>query len=364
MEFVRFASADSDRFYETVKTKVNNYFNQHKISPHANAEMWVKTMVMLLIYFVPYCVVLSGSASENLWLFYACWLCMGLGMVGLGTSVMHDAQHGTYSSKKIVNEIIGATIEVIGGYSVTWKIQHNVLHHTFTNITGWDEDMDSIKLLRFSPRQPRYWYHKYQHIYAWFFYMMMTLFWMSAKDYLQALRYNKRGLLDLQHVSLKQALLRLTLSKLFYYGYVIVLPLLFSGVTWHHVVFGFLAMHLLAGFFLACVFQPAHIMDTCGFEEPVEAENQKCMENSWAVHEMSNTANFAPDNKLLSWFIGGLNFQIEHHLFTHVCHVHYPKIVPIVKKTAQEFGIPYHEQPTFRKALKEHHKTLKKLGKN
>lgn len=365
MEFVSFRTRkDVTSFHETVKARVNAYFKQNKISPYANSNMWVKTMVMLLIYFVPYCFMVTGTTAGNLWLFYTCWLCMGLGMIGIGTSVMHDAQHGTYSPNKKVNKSIGAILEIIGGYAVTWKIQHNILHHTFTNIAGLDEDIDSIKLLRFSPRQPRYWYHKYQYIYVWFFYMMMTLFWMTAKDYLQVVRYKQHDLLVTQHVSIRQALFRLTLYKLFYYGYILALPILFAGVAWYHVVFGFLAMHFLAGFCLSCIFQPAHIMETSGFAEPLIVENERLMEDSWAVHEIANTTNFAPNNKLLSWFIGGLNFQIEHHLFTNICHIHYPKIVPIVKSTTSEFRIPYHEQPTFRKALKKHVNMLKELGRN
>jgi linoleoyl-CoA desaturase len=193
--------------------------------------------------------------------------------------------------------------------------------------------------------------------------MVMTLFWMTAKDYLQVVRYKQHDLLVTQHVSIRQALVRLTLYKLFYYGYIIVLPVLFSGQAWYHVLFGFLFMHFLAGLCLSCVFQPAHIMESSEFSEPIMIDNVKSMEDSWAVHEIANTTNFAPKNKLLSWFIGGLNFQIEHHLFTNICHVHYPRIVPIVKSTAAEFGIPYHEQPTFRKALKEHVKMLKELGR-
>jgi linoleoyl-CoA desaturase len=193
--------------------------------------------------------------------------------------------------------------------------------------------------------------------------MMMTLFWMTAKDYLQLIRYRQHDLLVTQKISLGQALFRLTLYKLFYYSYIIVLPILFGGVAWYHVVFGFLAMHFFAGLALSCIFQPAHIMESSGFAEPVMVDEKKMMEDSWAEHEIANTTNFAPRNKLLSWFIGGLNFQIEHHLFTNICHVHYPRIVPIVKETTIEFGIPYNEQPTFFKALRQHVKMLELLGK-
>jgi linoleoyl-CoA desaturase len=289
---------------------------------------------------------------------------MGCGMIGIGTSVMHDANHGTYSRNKRINNFIGWILEVIGGYTVTWKIQHNVLHHTYTNIAGLDEDIDSIILLRFSPRQKWYWFHRYQYIYAWFFYMIMTLYWMTAKDYLQVVRYKQHDLLVKQKVSLKQALFRITLYKLFYYSYILFLPIMFSGMPWYHVLLGFLIMHFTAGLFLSCIFQPSHIMETSSFSEPVADSGERRMEDSWAVHEVKNTTNFSPDSRILSWFIGGLNYQIEHHLFPHICHVHYPHIAPFVKSTVLSFGLPYNVQPTFLKALREHARMLKILGQD
>ena len=360
---VRFASKGKNSFYDSVVAKVNDYFKTNRISPYANTAMWVKTMIMLSLYFVPYVLLVTGMAASNAWLFFGLWFLMGWGMSGIGTAVMHDANHGTYSPNKKVNHFISYILEIIGGYTVNWRIQHNILHHTYTNVSGLDEDIDTMGLLRLSPRQPKRWYHRYQHIYAWFFYMIMTLYWMTAKDYLSVIRYKKHGLLIRQKVSLKQAILRITLYKLFYYSYIIVLPILFSGMTWHFVVAGFLLMHFTAGLFLSCIFQPAHIMETSEFALPVKTDGQRRMEDSWAVHEIVNTTNFAPNNRLLSWFIGGLNYQIEHHLFTNICHVHYKKIAPIVQSTMDEFRLPYQVQPTFLKALLEHARMLKKLGK-
>lgn len=362
-EIVRFAPRGEGSFMETVAARVQTYFDTTNISPYANTAMWVKTAVMLTLYFVPYVLMVTGYGAGNLWIFFGLWFLMGWGMVGIGTSVMHDANHGTYSPHKKVNNFIGYILEIIGGYTVNWKIQHNVLHHTYTNITGLDDDIDSIVLLRLSPRQPRYWFHRYQYIYAWFFYMVMTLFWMTAKDYLQVIRYKKHDLLIKEKVSLPQALFRITMYKVFYYAYIMVLPILYSGQPWYFVVLGFLLMHFTAGLYLSCVFQPSHIMEDSAFSLPVTVDGTRRMEDSWAVHELANTTNFAPHNRILSWFIGGLNFQIEHHLFTGVCHVHYKKLAPIVQTTAGEFGLPYYIQPTFRRALAKHAEMLKILGR-
>jgi len=363
LDIVRFAPKGEDSFYDAVVAKVQEYFETKGISPYANAAMWVKTAIMLLLYFVPYVLMVTGLASGNLWVFFSLWFLMGMGMSGIGTSVMHDANHGTYSANKKINNFISHILEIIGGYTVTWRIQHNVLHHTYTNVAGLDEDIDSIKLLRLSPTQPRYWFHRYQHLYAWFFYAIMTLFWMTAKDYLQVIRYKQHDLLIKQKVSLREAVLRITCYKLFYYAYILVLPILFSGMAWYVVVAGFLLMHFTAGLFLSCVFQPSHIMESSAFAVPGGMAGDRKMENSWAVHEIVNTTDFAPNNRVLSWFIGGLNYQIEHHLFTGVCHVHYRKLAPIVRSVTTRFGLPYHTQPTFLKALAAHAKMLKKLGR-
>lgn len=362
LNVVRFAKPGADHFHETVIAKVKTFFSENNISPYANSAMWVKTVVMMLLYFVPYFFMVTGAAAGNAWLFFGLWFVMSWGMSGIGTAVMHDAHHGAYSPKRWVNNMMGAILDVIGGYSITWKIQHNQLHHTFTNIYGLDEDIDSIKLLRFSPRQKLAWYHRYQYLYIWFFYMLMTLFWMTVKDFRQAANYRKFGLLAKHNLSYPEALFRITLYKAFYYGYIIVLPLIFSGMPWYFVVGGFLLMHFVAGLFLSCVFQPSHIVEASTFALPVESEGKMHMEDSWAIHEVENTTDFAPKNRLLTWYIGGLNFQIEHHLFTGICHVHYPKLAPIVRETAAEFGVSYNVEPTFREALKGHVQMLKKLG--
>ncbi len=361
--FVHFAPKKKDGFYDTVKEAVDTYFEVNALSHYATPGMWFKTIIMILLYLVPYGFMVSGITQGNAWLFLGMWILMAFGMIGLGTSVMHDANHNTYSPNRAVNKAVGYILDLIGGYTATWKIQHNVLHHTYTNISGIDEDIDNIKFLRFSPRQPLYWYHKYQYLYAWFFYSMMTLYWMTLKDYVKLVRYYKHGLLSNQNVTLIPALLRVTLNKIFYFGYIVILPICFSGMPWYMIFIGFVAMHLTAGIILSCIFQPSHIMEVSQFSVPVETDGNKNMEDSWAVHQLVNTTNFAPGNKFFTWFFGGLNYQIEHHLFTHVCHVHYAEISPLVKSVAGLFNLPYYEQPSFFKALLEHARMLKILGK-
>ncbi|MBS1773830.1 MAG: acyl-CoA desaturase [Bacteroidetes bacterium] len=323
--------------------------------------MYTKTIAMLAMYFVPYFLIVAGIGNISLVIFYLLWIVMGFGITGIGTSVMHDSNHEAYSNNSFINNVLGGVLNILGGYSRNWKIQHNILHHTYTNLEGLDEDIEAGILLRMSPHKKKLGIHKFQHIYAWLLYGIMNIYWVTVKDYKCLLQYGKNGLLKKQKISLRYALTELTLYKIFYFGYTIVVPIFIAGVAWYHVVLGFIAMHLVAGLLLACIFQLAHVMETSEFPELPE---QSKMQNNWAVHQVLNTANFAPDSKIMSWFIGGLNYQIEHHLFPHICHVHYPKLSQIVKQTAVEYNIPYNVQPTFMRALKEHARMLKKLGNN
>jgi linoleoyl-CoA desaturase len=357
---VKFAPKGTDSFYDTVKSRVDQYFQEQDVAVHANTRMKIKTAAMLSMYFVPYLLMVTGVISFSPVIFYLCWAVMGVGVVGIGTSVMHDSNHGSYSTNKLVNNLFGGVLNILGGYSRNWKIQHNILHHTYTNLEGLDEDIDAGVLLRMSPAKPHLKFHRFQHIYAWFLYLLMNLFWVTVKDYRMLFRYEKNGMLKNQKITLKRALTELTIYKIVYIAYVLVLPILFSGFAWYHVVFGFIGMQMIAGLALACIFQPAHVVEDSSF--PVPSADLK-MEDAWAVHQMQNTMNFCRNSTITSWFIGGLNYQIEHHLFPHVCHVHYPRLSEIVKKTAKDYNLPYYEQPTFAHAIWEHAKMLKKLGR-
>jgi linoleoyl-CoA desaturase len=360
LEIVRFAPRKGvSSFHDALKRNVDAYFENTGLSQNGDHRMVLKTVAMISLYFVPYAVLISGWGNLYPVLFYGCWLLMGLGMVGIGTSVMHDSNHGAYTGKKNRDRMLGLIIHFIGGNDIMWKIQHNILHHTYTNIDGLDEDIDAGILLRFSPHARRIGLHRYQHLYCWLLYGIMTLHWCTAKDFLGVIGYNKKGLLRKQRITLGQALVEVVASKSVYFALFLILPLAASGAGWGSVVIGFLLMHFVAGLSLASIFQLAHVMGESEFAAP--SEDGK-MENSWAVHQLVNTVNFAPNNKILSWFIGGLNFQIEHHLFPQICHVHYPKLSAIVQRTAEEHGLKYQVRPTFRNALREHGRMVRELG--
>ena len=355
---IKFPRNKDKEFNQILRERVRNHFKQNNISTHSNAQMVFKTIFMLSLFFVPYFLMILGVVS-NVWVIFLMYVLMGFGMAGLGLAVMHDANHGAYSKNQSINLLIGYVLNVLGGNAASWRIQHNVLHHSYTNIDDMDEDIAPGKILRLSPYQEKRKYHKYQHVYAWFLYSLMTLLWISAKEFKRLGKYQEEGLIKSQKMSTARFVFELIFSKLLYYGYMIILPILILPIPWYLTVLFFISMHLIGGFILAAVFQPAHVMPDAEYPLPDEGG---MMDDNFLVHQMKTTMNFATDHRFFTWFVGGLNHQVEHHLFPNICHVHYPKISKIVRKTAAEYDVPYYSQPTFYDALKYHGRMLKMLG--
>jgi linoleoyl-CoA desaturase len=354
---VRFNRKDRPEFYKALNTRVNAYFKDNNISKHADANMKFKTAFMLALYLVPLAAICLGWVS-GVWPVMGMWAIMGFGMSGIGLSVMHDANHRSYSSNPTVNKVVGSVINLVGGYPANWRMQHNVLHHSFTNIEHHDEDFDT-PALRCTPNQERKYLHRFQAFYASFLYGLMTIYWYVGKDFVQIVKYNKMGLLAGQNLTYRKAMIQIVLLKIFYGGVFIALPMITSDVLWWQSLLGWGLMQYISGIILALVFQPAHVIEETQFYEVDETGS---VENHWAIHQLKTTSNFAKKNRVLSWYVGGLNYQVEHHLFPSICHVHYRNIAPIVKATALEYGIPYYEHPTFYAALRSHFSLLHRLG--
>ncbi|MBL7832910.1 MAG: acyl-CoA desaturase [Cyclobacteriaceae bacterium] len=352
-------SKDRQDFFVTLNKRVNEYFKTNNISRHANAEMIVKTVFMFVLYFVPFVLMLTGVVSGT-WPMIAMCVLMGAGTAGIGLSIMHDANHGAYSGKPWVNNLIGYSLNVVGGNAFNWKIQHNVLHHTYTNVYDADEDISPRGVLRMSPYSEWKAMHRFQHVYAWFIYGLMTFVWVLFKDVIRLISYHKDGLIKKQNANVTQEIVILVVTKLIYLGYIFTLPMVILDLSFWTVFAGFCIMHYVAGFILAVIFQPAHVIEGTEYFEPDMEGN---LENNWAIHQLHTTTNFANKSRLFSWYVGGLNFQVEHHLFPNICHVHYRKIAPIVESTAKEFGVPYKSAETFLDALVGHGRLLRELGK-
>ena len=352
---IKFSNKTSTVFVKDLKKQVNTYFRESGISKHADIRMVFKTIAMLIITFVPYGLIMSNQLS--IWTMWCLAVVMGIGVAGIGFSISHDALHGAYSSNSRINTALGLSFDLMGANGYLWKITHNVIHHTYTNIQGIDEDLEVSPLLRLSPESEHLPIHKYQHLFGFAAYSFSTLFWVFIKDYKYLLQKDLGPYRNISHPKREVAIL--IGMKLVYYAYMIVLPLLVLDITWWQFVIGFLTIHLTAGLILGIVFQLAHVVEG---PDHFTSAGHDVMEDAWLVHEMKTTSNFGRANKLLCWYVGGLNFQIEHHLFPKVCSIHYPAISPIVQKVAEEYGVPYHHHPTFRAAIASHFRMLKKLG--
>ena len=356
---VNFANRGS-AFIDELRARVEAYFRENNLSRYGNAQVIAGAAFMFALYLAPYILMVSGLVSSPL-MMLVCWVLMGSGMAGVGMVIMHDANHGSFSKNRKVNKWLGKSLYLLGGFPPNWRQQHNSLHHGYTNIDGVDEDIQPPGILRISPHRKWLKIHRFQFIYAWFLYGMMTLSWITIKDFKQLNKYKKDGIQLTQNNSYKRLMADLIGSKLLYYAIFLVVPILVLPIPWYVTLLFFVAMHVVCGIILGTVFQAAHVVPDTKFPLP---DAQGNIDIHWAEHQLSATSDFAPRNRLLSWLIGGLNFQVEHHLFPYISHVHYRNLAPLVRETARKHHLAYHVQPTFGAALQAHLKMLKKLGKN
>lgn len=357
---IKFSTKINADFIKELRAEVKSYFDQNNISKYSNYHIYLKTLLMFGFYIGSLVIMLTGVVS-NIWLILGFWFLMGIGKAGLGMVVMHDANHKSLSNNQNWNLFMANIMYLLGGSPEVWRQQHNTNHHGFTNIDGVDEDIaPPSKILRFSPHKPLYKIHRFQQWYAWFFYGLMTISWITNKDFVQLKTY-KRDQVKLQtNKSYSRLFFYLLASKVLYYVIFLILPLILIPAPWYIIVIGFFIMHFVAGLSLGAIFQTAHVMPSVIYPQPDEEGN---IENNWAVHQMMTTSDYAPKSRVFSWFIGGLNYQVEHHLFPNISHVHYRDLSEIVKRTAAKYNVPYLVEDSFFSAVVSHYKMLKVLGR-
>lgn len=354
---IKFSRVDSAKFFRTLNKRVNTYFKDNNIKRTGNWKLYGKAIVMFAMYLTPYFLFLTLDMPG--WVQLLLTVVMGVGMAGVGMNVMHDGNHGSFSSKKWVNKLMGSSIYILAGNVYNWQVQHNVLHHTYTNIHGHDEDMEAGRVLRFSKHGEWHKHHKFQHYYSFILYGLLTINWVITADITQMKRYLKRKLSYGKLQSPTKQWSTLVITKVIYISMWIVIPLVVSDIVWWKVLLGFFIMHYTAGVILSLIFQLAHMVEEAHMPLPDETGTMK---NTWAIHQLFTTVNFSTKNRIMNWFSGGLNHQVEHHIFPHVSHVHYTKISKIVKETAKEFNLPYFEYETTRKAIMAHFRHLREMG--
>jgi len=351
----KFRNQQGSSFHQELKKRVNNYFIENKKLATGNWSLYFKAILFWTLYIALYIHVIFFTPGP--WWALAESLFMGGLTAAIGFNVMHDGGHGSFSNSKLWNKIAAYSVNALGASGIMWNNKHNIIHHTYTNIDGIDDDIEIRPMLRMCETQKKYKIHRYQHIYVWFLYTLLLIIWVFMTDYKKYFT-KKVGSVPIKKMSAFDHF-AFWAAKVGYLIMMIILPIYMVGFVWWLV--GFLVMSMFAGFVLSIVFQLAHTVEHTSF--PIPAEGTNDIENEWAIHQLETTANFATKNKLISWLVGGLNFQIEHHLFPKISHVHYPAISKIIKSTCQEFNVKYNEYQKMRQAIVSHTAYLKRMGR-
>ncbi|GAA4302693.1 acyl-CoA desaturase [Nibribacter koreensis] len=342
-------------FHAELKNRINQYFTDRGTSPTGNYKLYTKAIILISSLILLY--VHLVFFTPNVWV--ALLECVLLGGVtaAIGFNVMHDGGHGSFSKKKWLNELAGLSLNVMGANIFMWTTKHNVIHHTYTNIDGVDDDLDARPFLRLCENQKHLGIHKYQHFYFWGAYAMLYIYWIFFTDYV---KYFTQKVGDIPLKKMKRAdHISFWAFKVQHFIMFVVVPIYMVGfLPW---LVGFLVYGMFTGLVLSIVFQLAHTVEDAHF--PVATVETNKIEDEWAIHQLRTTANFATKNKVVSWLTGGLNFQIEHHLFPKISHVHYPEISKIIKQTCAEYKIPYIEYEKTRTAIASHISHLRYLAK-
>lgn len=354
MPKITFDNKDN-RFYTSVKTAVDEYFTTNNIKKTGNWRLYLKSFILISTAIAGYCTLMFTVPTASV----ALLLCAVLGFTFacIGFAVMHDANHGSYSTNPKINDAIGLSANFLGASSYFWKQKHNIIHHTYTNIDGIDDDIAKSPIIRHCESQKWVPAHKIQHLYLFPVYALSSMFWLFFMDFA---KYFSRKIFTTEAWKMtpkNKAIFWAT--KILYLTFYMVLPAIKWGFfPW---LGGFLILHFVMGLTLSVVFQLAHVVELTEFEN-IALDETKHLETAWAEHEIRTTANFAMGNSVISWLVGGLNYQIEHHLFPRVSHVHYPAISKIVMQKCMEFNLPYNKYDTMSEAIASHFRVMKTLG--
>jgi linoleoyl-CoA desaturase len=343
-------------FFQSLKEAADNYFTGKGIRRTGDSRLYLKTAVLIALALALYISILLFSLPVWAIIILSCVL--GFTSACIGFNVMHDANHGSYSSSERLNSVLGLTLNALGGNSFIWKFKHNIIHHTYPNVDGMDDDIAKSPFIRMCRTQPWVPAHRVQHIYTPLLYAISSMIWVLFQDFEKYFR-RKIHQTALVEMKLKDHFI-FWISKLLYMFFYIALPVFLVG--WTNWLVFFVSLHIGLGFTLAVVFQLAHVVEETTFEFAPTDEITR-IEDEWAIHQVKTTSDFSPNSRIVSWLVGGLNYQIEHHLFPRVSHIHYPALSKIVKEKCEAFDLPYNCIPSLRKAIISHFRLIRLLGK-
>ena len=344
------------QFRRDLEARVANHFDSSGRYRHGCWRLHLKTAILM--------IWLAGSYVALVWGATVWWqavplaISLALAMAGVGFNIQHDGSHGAYSRHASVNRAAALSLNLLGGDAYFWRFKHNIAHHSYPNVTGSDDDIRLGPLARMSPHQPRYWFHRFQHLYVWGLYALLAVNWQLLGDFRSII---KPGVGDTRVTRPRGwDLVCFWLGKGSFFTFAFVLPLLL-----HHRLLAVIGVYLVTasalGLTLAIVFQLAHCVEEAEFRAP--ANGSRRIDRDFTAHQVETAVDFARDSRLLTWYLGGLNYQVEHHLFPRTCHVHYPAISPIVEATCRAHGISHRSHPTMRAALRSHVRWLRRMGR-
>ena len=349
---IRFSG--SNEFQVALRRRVDEFIRNTGKSKRDAPQMYFKTGVILLSFVVLYALLVFGASAWYTALPLAVML--GLATAAIGFNIMHDGGHGAYSDRPLINRLMARSLDLVGGSSYLWHWKHGVFHHTFPNVTGQDADIDMGMLGRLAPSQPRRALHRWQQWYIWPLYGVLALKWHLHDDFHDLVTGQIAG----RRIPRPKGwdLGVLVGGKVLFFCLAFGVPLLahpFWVVALYYGVTVF-----VVGLVLSVVFQLAHCVEEAEFPLP-NAETLR-LERPWAVHQVETSVDFLRKSRVASWLLGGLNFQIEHHLFPRICHVHYPALAQLVEDTSREFGVHYNVHKTIWAGLSSHFRWLRSMG--
>jgi linoleoyl-CoA desaturase len=346
-------AGDSD-FQMEVRQRIDEFFRSTGRRQRDCPQMYAKTAILIISFTTSYALLVF--VAQTWWQALPLAIALGLLTAAIGFNVQHDGSHQAYSNHDWVNRMMAMTIDVIGGSSHHWHFKHVIFHHTYVNITGYDTDIELGGLGRLSPHRRRFWFYRWQHYYLWPLYGFMAINWHLVGD----LRDVIPGRIGEHRLPRPKGwnLAVFIAGKLIFLALAFGIPMLFHPI-WVVVLF-YAAAAIVLGLVLSVVFQLAHCVEQAAF--PLPRHDTGRIENAWAIHQVETTVDFARRSPVAAWLLGGLNFQIEHHLFPKICHVNYPAISKLVEQTCKEFGLRYSEHASVWSGVASHFRWLRRLG--
>lgn len=338
-------------FFKELTQRVDAHLASTHTSPRGDARMWLKTAIILAWFAASWAVLVFVAATW--WQALPAAISLGLAMAGIGFDIQHDGGHRAYSDRSWVNKAMALTLDLLGGSSYVWHWKHNVHHHSNPNVAGLDVDIDIQPFVRLSPEQPWRPWHRFQRGYTWALYGFLAIKWHFVDDFKDVLT----GRIGTQPFPRPKGadLFWFVAGKLFFFSWAFVVPSFFHPV-WQ-VVLGYLVASVVVSLALALTFQSAHCVVGAAFPAEEGAKTE------WAMHQVQTSLDFAPRHPLWTWYLGGLNYQLEHHLFPKLCHVHYAEIAPIVREVCEAHGVKYQVMPSVRAALASHSRWLGEMAR-